>query len=238
MTSNEKTTGASEIFLKAWQVYQDIIAHNYMFHEEISAAAHRSLVGFNPGHQLNILDLGCGDASMVLPLLSSASVALYTGCDLSKPALDIAEQQLSTRSIPFKLVCDDMLKVIAEQPESSVDLVFSSYAVHHLNSNNKQKLIEEVYRVLRPTGRFLLIDIFRASNEDRAAYMRNYMGHLKETWGNLSPEAQALVIDHATEYDFPEQSDFFQAICQKSGFGHSHSLAKYTWHEAWLFSKI
>ncbi len=237
ISSAENSISAVEVFLKSWRVYQDIIAHNYMFHREISTTTLASLSEFNLGHKLNILDLGCGDASMALPLLEANGVSSYTGCDLSKPALDIAQQQLCSREIPHKLICDDMLKVVSEQPEGSFDIVFSSYAIHHLNGNYKQKLIEQICRVLTPAGKFLLIDIFREPSEDRAAYMRNYIGRLQQTWVGLSDEDQALVVNHATEYDFPEHADFYMALCMKHGLSHGQQLAKHTWHQAWLYSR-
>lgn len=238
MPNKETDRSAVDVFLKSWEVYQDIIQHNYMFHNEISSAVRDGLVSFKPNHMLNVLDLGCGDGSMTLPLLPANRIATYTGCDLSKPALDLAQRQLESLNIQSTLICDDMLKVVADQPEQSVDLVFSSYAIHHLKANNKQRLLEHTSRVLKPSGQFVLIDIFRDPTEDRAAYMRHYMDQLRKTWLKLSPEAQALVVNHATEYDFPEQPAFYQTLGYKLGLDSGQRLAKHTWHEAWIFTRV
>lgn len=237
MTSTKEKVGATEIFLKSWQIYQEIIKYNYMFHHEISAALQNSFKDFKPNQKLRILDLGCGDASMVLPLLTTDRVVDYVGCDLSQPALDVAHPHLEAQRIHHKLICDDMVRVAVEQPADSYDVVFSSYALHHLNAIDKQKIVESVARVLAPQGRFILIDIFRAPSEDRAAYMRHYMGKLKESWDKISLEAQSLVINHATEYDFPEHSEFYQLLCEKVGLTSGVQLAKHTWHQAWLYRK-
>lgn len=228
---------AVEVFLKSWQVYQDIIAHNYMFHREISVAARSALTTFKPDRSLRVLDLGCGDASMVLPLLSADRVSRYIGCDLSQPALDIARTQLDAQQIPNQLICDDMLLVASELPNASADVVFSSYAIHHLNAINKQRILEDIARVLVPGGCLVLIDIFREPEEDRTAYMRNYMGVVLDQWANLSPESRDLVIDHATAYDFPEHPRFYETQCIGNGFAPGTRLAKHTWHEAWLYCK-
>ena len=225
-----------EIFMKSWRVYQEIIVNNYMFHREITEAASTELTHLKPGQSLRILDLGAGDASMTLPLLPAERIASYIGCDLSQPALDLASHKLVTSDIPHQLVCDDMLKVAAEQSVDSFDLVISSYAMHHLNAQQKQQMIQEISRILAADGCFLLIDVFREMSEDRAAYMRHYMETLRRTWANLSPASQELVVDHATNYDFPEQTDFYSALCLKHGLGSGKQLAKHTWHEAWLFT--
>ena len=228
---------AVEVFLKSWQLYQQIIENNYMFHREISDAVRDSLISFRPNKKLSILDLGCGDGSMTLRLLPPERIGSYIACDLSQPALEIAHRQIDALAISAKLICDDMLNVASEQPDQSLDLVFSSYAIHHLSANNKQLLIEQISRALTPDGRFVLIDIFREPSEDRAAYMRHYMGRIRESWTNLTVESQALVVNHATEYDYPEPPEFFHVQCIKAGLGNAQALAKNTWHEAWIYAK-
>jgi ubiquinone/menaquinone biosynthesis C-methylase UbiE len=238
MTNSSTTLSPVEIFLKSWRVYQDIIKHNYMFHREISNAVSDALEAFKPNQKLSILDLGCGDASMILPMLTPSRVNHYVGCDLSQPALDIAHQALETKEIPHQLICDDMLQVATEQKDASFDLIFSSYALHHLNAHRKELIIEEISRILVPGGRFVLVDVFREPTEDRPQYMRSYMGKLQETWVRLTPEAKALVIEHATEFDFPEHTEFYRTICKRVGLCSGKQLAKHTWHEALVFEKL
>ncbi|MGI9143581.1 MAG: class I SAM-dependent methyltransferase [Fluviibacter sp.] len=227
---------AVQVFLKSWRVYQDIIRNNYMYHREISDAVRAALESYRANDQFRILDLGSGDGSMTLPLISANRIDAYIGCDLSKPALDIAEEQIKTLGISAQLICDDMLKVVSEQPDHSADLVYSSYAIHHLNTPQKQQMVGEIARVLAPGGLFVLIDIFLEPDEDRAAYMRHYMGRLKETWTALSSEAQDLIVNHATTYDFPEHPEFYGKLLGKHGFSNASLLAKHTWHEAWCFT--
>ena len=233
----ESRHSSVEIFLKSWRLYQEIIEHNYMFHREITQAVTNELRDFKCGKKLRILDLGCGDASMVLPLISPNRIHEYVGCDLSQPALDVAHQQFHVQHIPHQLICEDMTRVAAEQPDNRFDLIISSYAIHHLNASQKERIIQKIARVLSPGGCFILIDIFREPNEDRAAYIRNYMSLLRETWIQLTPESQNAVIDHATNYDFPETLNFFETLCQKQKLIAGKLLAKHTWHQAWCFSK-
>ena len=225
-----------ELFLKSWQVYQEIIARNYMFHQEISAAVHSKLHSFKRDKELHVLDLGCGDASMTLPILGSERIASYVGCDLSRPALHIADKQLDLQKIKHKLICADMLQVVKAQTSSSIDVVFSSYAIHHLSKIEKEHLISEIARVLSSGGCFVLIDIFLEPTEDRQRYMVNYMSTIQEKWTELSQDARDLVINHATAFDFPEHPSLFDIRCTEVGFSSGQQLAKHTWHEAWIFS--
>ena len=223
--------------MKSWSVYQEVIKHNYMFHREIIQAAKKSLDESRTHDLIRIFDLGCGDASMALPLLSVEQVLSYVGCDLSQPALDIAHQHLIDKGIPHQCICDDMLKVASEQPDESIDLVLSSYALHHLNSLQKQQIVRDVVRMLKPGGCFFLIDIFREAEEDRPAYIRNYMSYLRSNWTNLSKNSQDLIVDHAAEYDFPESNEFYTTLCLKNGFEKAERIDQHTWHQAWTFHK-
>lgn len=237
MSKNASIPNPVEVFTKSWRTYQDIIQNNYMFHREISAKVFECLKHFNVDQPMRVLDLGCGDASMALPLLDNHRISNYLGCDLSQPALDIANEQLNFLKIPYQLICDDMLRTAQAQPKNSVDLVFSSYAIHHLDVNQKGQLIEAVAASLAPGGIFVLIDIFREPDESRSDYIGHYIDFLNKHWVKLSQESQKLVIEHATAYDFPEHPTFIDDLCQSKGFHPGKQLAKHTWHQAWLYLK-
>lgn len=53
-----------------------------------------------------------------------------------------------------------MLGYLKGAEAGSVDILLSSFAVHHLSLSEKAELVQEVGRVLRPGGCFLLIDVF------------------------------------------------------------------------------
>lgn len=237
MKNHNDEQSAVAVFLKSWGVYQDVIHHNYMFHREIANAVRIELTGRLTGKPLKLLDLGCGDGSMTLNLVPKSNILSYLGCDLSSPALDIARKEAAHLGINAKFLCDDMLNVVQELDSESIDLVLSSYAIHHLNAQKKQQLLQEISRVLTPKGQFVLIDIFREASEDRAAYIRNYMAQLRETWVNLSSDAQELIINHASEFDFPEHASFYQLECERQSLPKNKQLAKHTWHEAWVFNR-
>ncbi len=223
--------------MKSWSVYQEVIRHNYMFHREITHSVKNCLDASQTNEFIRVLDLGCGDASMALPLLAVTHVHDYIGCDLSQPALDIAHKALVDKGIRHQCICDDMMKVAAEQSDDSIDLALSSYALHHLNALQKQQIVRDISRILKPGGCFVLIDIFREAGEDRPAYMRNYMGYLRRNWTNLSKNSQDLIVGHATEYDFPESNEFYTKLSHKCGFKNAERIVQHTWHQAWIFHK-
>ena len=76
-----------------WRAYQKLLENDYMDHraffgrllEEIEARFDRPLA---------LLDLGCGDAQPILPMLESLDVCRYTGIDESATALSRARELL------------------------------------------------------------------------------------------------------------------------------------------------
>jgi SAM-dependent methyltransferase len=71
-------------FFDAWDIYQKVVAGNYMFHREIGAELLRAHFD---GRPISILDLGCGDAAALAPLLKGLALQRYRGVDLSETAL-------------------------------------------------------------------------------------------------------------------------------------------------------
>jgi cyclopropane fatty-acyl-phospholipid synthase-like methyltransferase len=60
--------------------------------------------------------------------------------------------------------------------------VFSSFALHHLTLEEKRRFFSLTHRALKDNGVLLLVDVMRAEHEDRASYLRSYLGHLADHW--------------------------------------------------------
>jgi ubiquinone/menaquinone biosynthesis C-methylase UbiE len=98
-----------------------------------------------------VLDLGCGTGTLIQHLLEIAPEAEIVGLDSSAEMLKIAKQKLpasvqlqmsSAESIPF--------------PSNGFDILVSTSALHYFR--NPDRAIEEMQRVLKPSGRLILTD--------------------------------------------------------------------------------
>jgi len=87
---------ASASFFDAWDTYQKVVTCDYMFHREIGAALNQLLRAHFGGRPFSILDLGCGDAATLTPLLEGLALQRYKGVDLSETALVLAAENLKT----------------------------------------------------------------------------------------------------------------------------------------------
>jgi hypothetical protein len=65
---SEQSTTA---FFDVWHTYRKVVAVNYMYHMEIKAHIEQMLHAQFVGRPFSFLDLGCGDAAILAPLLES-----------------------------------------------------------------------------------------------------------------------------------------------------------------------
>lgn len=107
--------------------------------------------------------------------------------------------------MPVSFVVDDMLNFVRKTRAATYDLVFSSLAVHHLQDSDKQALVAEVHRILKPNGVFILVDIFLDEDENRDHFIRAITDHIRLDWVALNSEQTESVIHHLTNFDFPSK---------------------------------
>lgn len=103
-----------------------------------------------------VVDLGTGTGQISLPLAQQGAQVLAV--DVS-PAM-IRQQRARARQ--HGLLNIELLDLPIEElklPPGSVDLVVSSYALHHLRDADKARLVSAAYSWLRPGGRLLIADM-------------------------------------------------------------------------------
>lgn len=223
------------IFRKTWGTYQKVISNNLMFHQEISAAV-RNLFETRPG-PLNVLDLGCGDATHIGKILKPGQVAQYFGCDLSPYALDVAKINMEPFGIGVRLFCREMIAVLREAQENHFDLVYSGFALHHLPIEGKQAFFMECRRILRENGCVILVDVMREEGTTRPEYLDSYCRKVATQWTALTSTERSQVEEHIRNCDFPETPTALQSLAQNAGLKNSRRLEKCTWHEAWCYQE-
>lgn len=221
-------------FNTSWSAYDIALEHNYMFHREIYTEVLNQLRAFKVG-QYTMLDLGCGSAKYLAPVLAQHPPLRYVGVDLSATALAEAESFLRPHGFAVTLQQGDLLEYIRQTPPESFDVVFAGFAIHHLLEADKQGFFQYAHRALKPGGFFLMPDVVRQKDETRDVYLQRYVRNLKENWTALSPQQAADVTDHVVGQDYPEKPSTLIGMAQQAGFARSRELNRFGHHATWRF---
>ncbi|MCP5245326.1 MAG: class I SAM-dependent methyltransferase [Burkholderiales bacterium] len=185
----------NNIFFDSWTVYDQILDHNYMFHNELFVDLQEFLVNRFANNPITVLDLGCGSARHLTDVLTRFAVAHYRGYDLSETALKFARRNLITLDCPVELIQDDLLSGLKKQ-DKLYDVVFSSFACHHLNETEKQHFFQMANQCLTESGVLVLIDVVRDEDENLSVYLDRYCDWLRSNWGALHSEALEVACEH------------------------------------------
>jgi SAM-dependent methyltransferase len=223
-------------FFDVWQTYRKVVAANYMHHMEIKADIERVLRAQFAGRPFSFLDLGCGDAATLAPLLASMAVQRYKGVDLSETALALAAENLQALSCPVDLACRDMMATL-EADTGLYDVVYTSFALHHLSTEQKAAFFRCVARRLEKDGLLLLTDIVREENESLPIYLRRYCDWLRSDWSALGAEEKTSACEHILNNDWPETLSVLQLLAQAAGLGDAVAVARYGWHRVLCFRR-
>ncbi|HEX6536841.1 MAG TPA: methyltransferase domain-containing protein [Gemmatimonadaceae bacterium] len=107
-----------------------------------------------PGER--VLDIGAGTGSLTIALQRRQPAAEVVALDPDPRALAIARRKAERHSLSIRF--DRGFADALPYPDASFGRVASSFMFHHLSRPDKERMLREVRRVLRPGGRFHLLD--------------------------------------------------------------------------------
>lgn len=129
-------------------------------------------------HPLKILEMGCTVGNSLVAVSRAFPDAECSGIDVGASLLRYAHARAARLGVPLHFVqanaeCTDF-------PDNSFDLVYTSAVLHETSAKALPRIIAECYRVLRPGGVMVHLEVpFRADQADafdlvRADYETRY----------------------------------------------------------------
>ncbi|SDM00706.1 Methyltransferase domain-containing protein [Geodermatophilus siccatus] len=111
--------------------------------------------GLRPGQR--VLEIGCGTGDLLLAAKRDQPAAVVVGLDPDLAALARAHRKARRRGLTVQL--DRGHAEELPYADDSVDVVLSSFMLHHVPDGERDAAMREVLRVLRPGGALHLVDV-------------------------------------------------------------------------------
>jgi ubiquinone/menaquinone biosynthesis C-methylase UbiE/NAD-dependent dihydropyrimidine dehydrogenase PreA subunit len=116
----------------------------------------------NPG--VTMLDIGCGTGELAIEAAEAG--AAVTGIDISEQMLAVAQKRVEENNLKARITLHQAAAVEMDSlfQENTFDLVTATLVLSELSSVERTWVLNEIYRVLKPSGTFVLADEVRPQN--------------------------------------------------------------------------
>jgi ubiquinone/menaquinone biosynthesis C-methylase UbiE len=189
-----------------------------------SAAAFETVLGSllevaAPDPADECVDLGAGTGFVTLAL--APRVASILAVDISSAmAQSLADRAAEAGQANVKTEVADLADF--QLPPGSVDLIVSSYVLHHLQDPDKQALVSNTARWLRPGGRLVIADMMfgrGGSRRDRDILRQKAVALAAKGPGGVWRIAKNLVrYGFGVGHEHPATPEFWQTALDDAGF--------------------
>lgn len=109
-----------------------------------------------------VLDFGCGTATLTIMVKQIYPEAKVTGIDVDAEILDKAIQKVKEKKLDIFLLDYDGAHLPFQH--NAFDRVMSCLVFHHLDTDTKQKVLGELFRVLNKNGQLHIADFGRSKS--------------------------------------------------------------------------
>ncbi len=143
----------------------------------------------------SVLDIGCGAGGVDLCLVREHGAGHVTGIDVEDTVLDHARSLVARAGLGNRI---DIVKVAPgplPSPPESFDIVFSKDSIVHIPDKNA--LMRDVYRVLKPGGWFAASDWLIGHDNEPSPAMKAYIASEGLDFGMASPQRYAEAMSAA-----------------------------------------
>lgn len=109
-----------------------------------------------------VLDFGCGTATLTIMVKQICPEAKVTGIDVDAEILKKATQKIKEKKSDIFLLDYDGVKLPFQN--NRFERVISCLVFHHLDTDTKQKVLADIFRVLNENGQLHIADFGRSKS--------------------------------------------------------------------------
>ena len=173
----------------------------------------RLLGKHNPRH---ILDVATGTADMALMAYKMLKPDRITGIDISAGMLQLGVKKIEKEGLADKIQLQVGDSETINFPENTFDAVMVAFGVR--NFENLENGLAEMYRVLKPGGRLIVLEFSKPQRKAVKGFYNLYMGIVAPQvarWFKQNKEAYQYLNESANA--FPDRQ-LFTDILKKVGY--------------------
>lgn len=216
-----------DFFNRQWQIYRRVVENDLMEHQALSRNLESALNNFILHRSTEaalpvMVDLGCGDLALIAPLLQRLPLGSYTGVDISENVLPLAQKALG--EVPYRCHWQqgDLLTWALDRKDQktsdAIDILHSSFAIHHLDDTQKQIFLQAIRSRIQPDGIFLWADVFREPEEPLETYLQRYVQRVRQGWHPLDAQQLESIASHVSNFDLPSDRCTIAEIAKACGW--------------------
>jgi ubiquinone/menaquinone biosynthesis C-methylase UbiE/glycosyltransferase involved in cell wall biosynthesis len=149
----------------------------------------RQTMEFNRHAGKDVLEIGGGMGTDLAQFALNG--ARVTDADLSAGHLRLAKENFAVRGLTGEFVQQDAESLVF--PDDSFDVIYSNGVLHH--TPNTQRVVNEIFRILRPGGRVIVM----MYAEDSLHYWRNLVWNIGLKEGQLRRYSTGEIMSRTVE---------------------------------------
>lgn len=177
----------------------------------------KKLIHYLPLKADKLLDAATGTGDQILLLLQQGyKVKKIVGIDLAEGMLDIAKKKLKKAGIRKRIEFKKENLLQTSFADNSFDAITLSFGIR--NIPDLTKALKELYRILKPGGKCVILESSKFKNPLLALMQRFYMSQLVPILGTvIAKNSSAYRYLNDTTQDFP-MPDAFVSLLASVGF--------------------
>jgi demethylmenaquinone methyltransferase/2-methoxy-6-polyprenyl-1,4-benzoquinol methylase len=197
---------------ESWKIFDEIAGTYDLLNRILSCGIdvywrRKLLKNLPERNNLLALDLATGTGDVPLVLAKSPKIEKITGLDLSRGMVELGKVKVKKAKKENKIALHIGDGCNIPAADSTIDVVTISFGIR--NFPDPKKSLREIYRVLKPEGRVMIMEFGLPKNKLVNAVYMFYFRHLLPFVGNLlSSHGDAYTYLNETVEDFAYGEEF------------------------------